>query len=251
MPEIHRHQPNVESRQFTQIIFLLKIIAAVAVSLFIFNGVLGVLFLQKINSIQSSRPSVDLPSNPSAPGEPSAQAISTTVESFEITRASHVRGEFNAPVTLVVFSDFECPFCARHYKTLKQLLNDYDGKVRLVYKHFPLDFHQNAQKAAEASECAAEQGKFWEYHDKLFDNLDTGYSIEKFKSWAKELGLSVDQFNRCLDSDKYRDKVIIDYREGVDKGVTGTPTTFVNGRAVVGALPYGDFSRWIEEELKR
>jgi len=152
---------------------------------------------------------------------------------------------------LVEFSDFECPFCGRHYQTLKKILSDYKGKVRLVYKHFPLGFHPNAQKAAEASECASEQGKFWEYHDKLFENQPTGYSLEKFKQWAKDLGLNSSKFNDCLDSGKYAKKVQADYQEGLQKGVNGTPATFVNGQLVSGALPYEAFKQIIDNLPKQ
>ena len=171
------------------------------------------------------------------------------VVEFKITKDDHIRGDFNAPITLVEFSDFECPFCARHYPTMNKILSEYSGKVKWVYKHFPLGFHSNAQKAAEASECAAEQGKFWEYHDKLFENFSQGYSLEKFKQWAKDLGLNSGKFNDCLDSGKFAQKVQADYQEGIQEGVKGTPATFVNGRLVSGALPYEVFKQIIESLL--
>jgi protein-disulfide isomerase len=133
---------------------------------------------------------------------------------------------------------------------LNKILSDYKGKVRLVYKHFPLGFHPNAQKAAEASECADEQGKFWEYHDKLFENQANGLSIDKFKQWAKDLGLDTNKFNDCLDSGKYAQKVQADYQEGAQKGVDGTPATFINGKLITGALPYESFKQRIDGLLK-
>ena len=169
----------------------------------------------------------------------------TTIQNFEISNNNHVRGNFNASVTLVEFSDFECPFCERIYPTLNKILSDYKDKVRLVYKHFPLGFHPNAQKAAEASECADEQGKFWEYHDKLFENYQK-YSSDNFKQWAKDLGLNIGKFNDCLDSGKFSQKVKADYQEGLQKGVNGTPATFVNGQLVVGAQPYEAFKQVID-----
>lgn len=187
------------------------------------------------------------PNNNSQPTPPKREGV----VQFEITKNDHILGDFNAPITLVEFSDFECPFCERHYPTLKKILNDYKGKVRLVYKHFPLSFHPNAQKAAEASECADEQGKFWEYHDKLFENQPNGYSLEKFKQWAKDLGLNTSKFNECLDSGKYAQKVQADYQEGIQKGVQGTPATFVNGQLVSGALPYEVFKQIIDQELNQ
>jgi len=170
---------------------------------------------------------------------------------FNITASDHIRGDINAPITLVEFSDFECPFCERHYPTLNKILSDYKGKVRLVYKHFPLGFHPNAQKAAEASECAGEQDKFWEYHDKLFENQPQGYSLDKFKQWAEDLGLNSGKFNDCLDSGKYAQKVQTDYQEGTQKGVNGTPATFVNGQLLSGALPYWSFKQVIDGLLSQ
>lgn len=188
------------------------------------------------------------PSNPA--NQPSAANGAVTTQKFEISQDNHVRGSFNAPVTLVEFSDFECPFCEKIFPTLNKLLSDYQGKVRLVYKYFPLSFHPNAQKAAEAAECASEQGKFWEYHDKLFANQSSGFSVDKFKQWAKDLNLNVTQFNDCLDSGKYAQKIQADFQEGVQKGVNGTPATFVNGQLVSGAQPYENFKQIIDNLLK-
>ena len=168
-----------------------------------------------------------------------------TLQTFEIKSTDHIRGSVNAPITLVEFSDFQCPYCGQHYPTLKKILNDYQGKVRLVYKHFPLTFHQFSEKAAEASECASEQGKFWEYHDKLFENQQN-LSAENLKQWAKDLALNSSQFNNCLDSGKYASKVQADYNEGQQKGVNGTPATFVNGKLISGAVPYNTLKTAID-----
>ncbi len=184
------------------------------------------------------------------PSSNSANQPAVDIQTFEIGQNDHVRGNFDAPVTLVEFSDFECPFCERVFPTLNKILSDYQGKVRLVYKYFPLNFHPNAQKAAEAAECASEQGKFWEYHDKLFANQPSGFGIDKFKQWAKDLGLNAAQFNSCLDSGKYAQKVQQDFQEGQQKGVNGTPATFVNGQLVSGAQPYNVFKQAIDNLLK-
>ncbi len=195
----------------------------------------------------------NLPSqnNPTADQQQLAGGGNATIQNFDISNDNHVRGNFNAPVTLVEFSDFECPFCERIFPTMNKILGDYEGKVRLVYKQFPLSFHPNAQKAAEASECASEQGKFWEYHDKLFENQSSGFSVDKFKQWANELSLDDAQFNSCLDSGKYAQKVQADAQEGQQKGVTGTPATFVNGQLVVGAQPYETFKQAIDGLLNQ
>ncbi|MDP3093883.1 MAG: thioredoxin domain-containing protein [bacterium] len=189
----------------------------------------------------------EVPANNPQPSQPDQIPIAQ----FEITEDSHIRGDFNAPITLVEFSCFECPFSARHNPTLIKILDDYKEKVRLVYKHFPLGFHPNAQKAAEASECTAEQGKFWEYHDKLFENQPEGYSLDRFKQWAKDLGLNSGKFNECLDSGKFAQKVQADFQEGTEKGVNGTPATFINGQLVSGALPYDSFKQIIDGLLNQ
>ena len=130
---------------------------------------------------------------------------------------------------------------------MKKIEQDYSGRVRLVYKHYLLGF-QYSQKSAEASECAAEQGKFWEYHDKLFDNTQD-YSVDNFKKWARDLGLNGQQFDTCLDSAKYAKKIEDDSSEGRKSGVSGTPATFINGQLVSGAQPYESFKQIIDSLL--
>ena len=186
------------------------------------------------------------PQAPSAPVQPSGP-----VQEFKITKNDNVRGNFNAPITLVEYSDFECPYCGKIYPTFKQLLNDYPNQVRLVYKHFPLSFHPNAQKAAEAAECASEQGKFWEYHDKLFDKQANGFSVANFKQWADDLNLNTNKFNDCLDTGKYTSKVQADEADGQNRGVNGTPATFVNGQLISGAVPYESFKSVIDQLLTK
>jgi len=176
------------------------------------------------------------------PAEPPVQKI-------EVGNAP-VKGPANAPVTIVEFSDFECPFCSRVLPTLKQIEEEYKGKVRIAFKHQPLPFHANAKPAAAASMAAHEQGKFWEMHDKLFANaraLDRA-SLEKY---AQELGLDMGKFKAALDSNKYAAQIDADSAEGMRVGANGTPTFFINGRTVVGAQPFDNFKRVIDEELKK
>ncbi|HYO52150.1 DsbA family protein [Archangium sp.] len=181
---------------------------------------------------------------------PQAQApAEAPVQNIEVGNAP-ARGPKNAPVTIVAFSDFECPFCGRVVPTLKQIEDEYKGKVRVAFKHQPLPFHANAKPAAAAAMAAHEQGKFWEYHDKLFANqraLDRA-SLEKY---AQELGLNMGQFKAALDSNKYDAQVTADMSEATRVGVNGTPTFFINGRSVVGAQPVEAFKRIIDEELKK
>lgn len=168
---------------------------------------------------------------------------------FTITRDSHVRGDFTAPITIVEFSDFECSFCARFHLTMLRVMENYPGQVRWVYKHFPLGFHPYAQPAAEASECASEQGQFWPYADQIFEK-QAALSDALFPMIAQDLGLNLPQFNDCLDSGKYANKVKADYQEGIEAGVTGTPGSFINGQSVSGAVPYSTIENIIEELLK-
>ncbi len=163
------------------------------------------------------------------------------------------KGSKNAPVTIVEFSDYECPFCRRFFdQTLPLIDKNYiqDDKVKYVFRDFPLSFHRNAQKAAEGAECADEQGKFWEYHDKLFENQDA-LSVGDLKLYAKDLGLDTTKFNDCLDSGEMASEVEKDFRDGSRYGVGGTPAFFINGTPLSGAQPYSVFERTIEQELNK
>ena len=180
---------------------------------------------------------------PTAPA-PSAQPAGSTTgtdTNFEISADDHIRGDFNAPITIVEFSDFQCPFCSRFHPTLLKILDEYPGKVRWVYKHFPLaSIHPQAQAAAEASECAADQGgndAFWAYGDALFDN-QSSLGRDLYVRLAKEQGLNTNEFESCIDSGKFKQKVQDDYQEGIAAGVRGTPGSFVNGQSIPGAVPY-------------
>jgi len=160
------------------------------------------------------------------------------------------KGPKDAKVTVVEFSDFQCPFCSRAATTFKQIHEVYGDKVRIVFREFPLGMHQRATPAAEAAECANEQGKFWEYHDKLFGNQQK-LADEDFMKYAEELGLNVDQFKTCFSSGKFKADVQKDMAEGSKAGVTGTPAFFVNGRFISGAQPLETFKNMIDEELAR
>lgn len=168
---------------------------------------------------------------------------------FEITGDDHVRGDINAPVTIIEFSDFECPFCQRFHSVVQQILDDYPGQVRWVYKHFPLDsIHAEARPAAEASECASEQGRFWEFADEVFENQSRmGTSL--YKEIASQIGLDMSQFESCISSGKYRNHVESDLQEGVAAGVTGTPGSFINGEIIPGAVPYEQLKISVDQAL--
>jgi protein-disulfide isomerase len=158
-------------------------------------------------------------------------------------------GGENAPVTVIEFSDYECPFCQRTEATVSEVLKHYGDRVRFVYRDYPLDFHPNAKRASLAAHCAQAQGKFWEYHDKLFIRREL--EEEKLKSLAGELGLDQKAFDECLDKEQFKDAVEEDRSDGASAGVTGTPTFFINGRFLPGAVPFEDLKRVIDEELAR
>jgi protein-disulfide isomerase len=161
------------------------------------------------------------------------------------------RGSARAPVIIVEFSDFQCPFCRQVQPTLKNLLDKYEGRVSLAYRDFPLrGLHGQAELGAESSRCASEQGKFWEYHDALFENPDK-LSREGVRELASSLKLDEKQFDSCLSSGKYRAKVEQDLQDGIRAGVYGTPGIFINGIFLSGAQPEAAFERIIETELAR
>jgi protein-disulfide isomerase len=168
----------------------------------------------------------------------------------EVEAVGPAKGPENAPVTIVEFSDFECPFCSRVLPTLEQVEANYGDKVRIVFRQFPLNIHPNAQKAAEASLCAEDQGKFWEMHDHMFAN-QRQLSVDNLKAAAGELGLDVDTFAQCLDSGEHAGVVEADMKAGVEAGVSGTPAMFINGQLVSGAVPYEQVAEVIDAELKR
>jgi protein-disulfide isomerase len=160
-----------------------------------------------------------------------------------------VLGPKDAPITIIEFSEFECPYCAKVEPTVKKLLKEYEGKIKLIFKHFPLEFHQNARYAAELSLCANEQNKFWEIHDWLFANKDKLNNFEEIKKQAKELGLDVDVFTSCVKEKKYSHQIDKDMAVAEELGTTATPSFFINGRLLQGAQPYEKFKEIIEQEL--
>jgi predicted DsbA family dithiol-disulfide isomerase len=160
------------------------------------------------------------------------------------------RGADNAKVTIVEFSDFECPFCGKGEESVHQVMEKYAGKVKVYFRHFPLSFHPNAPKAAEASMCANDQGKFWEMHKQLFANR-TALTVDELKKHAATVGLDQAKFNDCLDSGKMKAIVDADTKAGADVGVNGTPAFFINGKLLSGAQPLAEFEKIIDAELKK
>ena len=176
---------------------------------------------------------------------------------IEVGSEDHVLGSAKAKVTIVEFADFRCPFCERFYQeSEKQMIKDYvdTGKARFVFKHFAFLGPQSTW-ASEAAECASEQGKFWEFHNWLYDNQAPEsdlnyYSKTNLIKYAGSVGLDVNQFGSCLNSDKYSERVTKDANAGRQAGVSGTPTVFINGQKIVGAQPFAQFQQAIDAALK-
>lgn len=157
-------------------------------------------------------------------------------------------GSPDAPITIVEFSDFQCPYCSRVLDTMKQVKDTYGDKVSVVFQNTPLPMHKDAPKAAEAGQCAHDAGKFWELHDLMFTNQQA-LSVDDLKKYARQIGIDGDAFDTCLDSGKYADDVAADMAEGAAVGVTGTPAFFINGQFLNGAQPFEKFKEAIDSEL--
>ena len=187
-------------------------------------------------------------------GQPSTEPI--TIDAQKIANAP-VKGDINAPVTTIEFSDYQCPFCERFYNQTLGQISEYikTGEVKLLFMDFPLSFHDQAQKAAEAARCyqkvkSGSDVAYFQYHDKLFEN-QASLSEENFKKWAVELGANSAQFATCLDSGEFADEVQADMAYGQSLGVSGTPGFFVNGVEITGAQPFASFKQIIDAELAK
>lgn len=180
----------------------------------------------------------------------SGQASPTPTIDVNVDPGRPSRGPQDAKVTLVEFTDYQCPFCRRHFnETYQRLIAAYEGRIRYVVLNFPIArIHPLAPKAAEAAECAHEQGKFWEYHDALFVHADA-LGVESLKKHAMDVGLDRGRFEHCLDSGAKTDVVRKDMEDGRRYGVSATPTFFINGEKVTGAKPFEVFRGIIEDKL--
>jgi len=178
-----------------------------------------------------------------------------------VTDADYMQGDKNAKLTMVTYTDLECPFCKQFHPVVSQVLSAYKGKVRWVYRNFPLSFHQNAEKEAEASLCVGKIGgndKYWSFVNKIFDRTTsngTGFALDKVPDLAKEVGVNVDKFNSCWNGGEMADTVTAEQNDGTQGGTTGTPTTFVvdsNGKtltAIPGAYSYDQVKATIDQAL--
>ncbi len=166
----------------------------------------------------------------------------------EVAATGPARGPTDAKVTIVEFSDFQCPYCGAAYTTVEQLMQQYAGKVKLVFRQFPLPIHPQAEKAAEASLCAQDQGKFWEFYDLLFKNQKK-LDVSDLKTYAASAGLDAAKFATCLDGGEKKKQVDLDLEAGQAAGVNGTPAFFINGVFLNGAMPIEEFKKVIDPEL--
>ena len=180
------------------------------------------------------------------PADPQPAAPSAPVKA--VTADDHLIGKADAKVTVIEYSDFQCPYCGQIEPSLEQMRKDFPNDVRMVYRHFPLSFHENAQKAAEASECASKLGgnnAFWKMHDQLFANQTT-LGTDLYTKLASGMGLNAAAFSKCLTSGETAAVVAADEASGNDSGVNGTPATFINGKLISGAVPYAQLKAAVQ-----
>lgn len=238
--------------------FVFGLVTGVAVMSFLLFLVLFIMFASgnknfsgKDTASNTVAPNIPVPTQP-APTQPEPTEPELG-EVRPIDDTDHIAGTPGAPVQIIEYSDFECPYCGSFFNTVEQVLEDYNGKVQIAYRHFPLSFHKNAQKAGEAAECAAEQGKFWPMHDAIFELQIDGVplNVTEYKKLGRDLALDTTKFETCLDSGKMASKVTDDLAEGSAIGITGTPTSFVNGKPIRGALPYAQVKAMIDAELQK
>lgn len=174
---------------------------------------------------------------------------------LKVNEADHTKGNNTSGITLIEYSDFQCPACSAYYSILKQLNQEFTDKILFAYRHFPLKQHANAQLAARAAEAASRQNKFWEMHDLLFEHQgewsDQKNAKEKFIEYAQSLNLDMERFKNDLTSKEIKQKVANDYNSGVRLGVNATPTFFLNGKKLQNIRSYEEFKNFIQTELKR
>lgn len=174
------------------------------------------------------------------------QSINRQLASMPLPKDGRIRpetegepslGSPDAKVTIVEFADFGCPYSRESSRVLRSMANRYGDRVHYVYRDFPVtELHPRAKEAAQAAECARDQGKFWQYHDKLYQN-QTRLSDEALSQYARQVNLDMSLFKGCIESDKHMDEIEADYQAGIDAGVRGTPTFFINGIRIPGAIP--------------
>lgn len=186
-----------------------------------------------------------------APGRPSGPRRPDSNKEYDVEVGdAPIKGNAEAVVTIVEWSDFQCPFCNRVAPTLAQIEKEYGDRVRIAFKHLPLSIHPQAPQAHAAAEAAHRQGKFWEMHDRIFAN-QRDLSVATLEGYARDLGLDLDQYREDLADESLMKRISEDSQQGADLGVTGTPAFFINGRFLSGAQPYPNFKRLIDDALAK
>jgi protein-disulfide isomerase len=194
---------------------------------------------------------------PAAAGTQAAepQVVPPSAAAPVVTDEDYIRGNPDAPITIVEYSDFECPFCGRFHPTAQQAMAEYGDQIRWVYRHFPLtQIHPEATPSAEASECVGEQkgaDGFWQFADAMFENQQHGLSSALYRQAAQQIGVNIEQYDNCVASRKYQKKVESIQAGGAALGITGTPGSFVNGTPVRGAVPYANLKAIIDAEIEK
>lgn len=260
---MEQHQPssNIFAGASPKLTFLFGVVSGIVGGAI----VIGFLIVPKLYS-NASKGGTTTTAPGTAATAPTAATGGTTAPAGDvkaISKDDHIRGAKDPQLYLVEYSDLECPFCKSFHPSMQQVLQNYGDKVAWVYRHFPLSFHANAPKEAEATECANELGgndKFWEYTDKIFERTTangTGFALDKLVPLAKEIGLNEGKFKACLDSGKYAKHVQDDTADGTQAGVNGTPNTMLVGTdgktitSIPGALPYDQIKTAIDQALSK
>lgn len=233
-------------------------------TMFTFGVVSGMALILLLNNfggisgatVNAKVPAVVAAADPSAPVAPPAAPAAGPLA--PVTDADHIRGDAKkAKVVMVEYSDFQCPYCSKHHPTLEKVYKEYGDQIAWVYRHFPLSFHPNAEPTALASECADEQGKFWEFADAMFvgqaDSLSTDAATATafVTKTATSLKLDMTKFNKCVADAKYQSVVDGDTATGRTAGVSGTPATYINGTLVSGAVPYASMKKMIDDAIAK
>jgi len=235
-----------------------RLLPVLLVATVVLAFVVGLLW-QKVSSLEGGKTTEK--SQPSDTAQPPTDGKLSEEQAGKVEKVSekdHIRGNREAKVFLIEYSDLECPFCARFHPTAQQALKEYGDDLAWVYRHFPLDtIHSRAQPAAQAAECAAELGgeeTFWLFIDEIFGNQEQTLSDSGLKSTAARLGLNPDLFSECVENGRYQDKVEEQYQSGLTAGVTGTPGNFVMNNkgevwVILGAVSFESLKGTIDEAL--
>ncbi len=253
--DVKKFQKSLDSREFQKQVELDaafgKMLRVTGTPTFFINGnkVVGAKpYADFKNIIETLIASKELPKP--APDKNITPPVPTTGLKPDLTGVINVKGLETAPITIVEYSDFQCPFCSRVVPTLDKLYKAYPDKIRIIFKQMPLSFHKDARPAAKAALAAGRQGKFWEMHDLLFTN-NTALTEANFLAWAKQLGLDLEQFKKDLADQTLEAQIAADEKEAQGFGISGTPSFVINGTKYVGAYPYEKFEQIIKAELEK